>query len=231
MKKYKIIAIIPARGGSKRLPKKNIRTFLGKPLIAWTIERALKSKYLDRVIVSTDNKEIAEISKKYGAEVIKRPKNLAGDKSKVIDTVFQLLNVLKAERYNPEIVVLLQPTSPLRTTNDINGAIQLFLKNKCEAVISFHESDSILWSFKMGKKYLKPILGDKYLKQRSQDLTKVYVPNGALYVFTPKNLLKYKSFYAKDLLPYIMSSQRSMDIDREIDLKLAELIMKRKFKN
>ena len=224
--KRKIIAIIPARGGSKRLPRKNIKIFLGKPLIARTIEQALKSKYLDRVIVSTDNREIAEISQKYGAEVMERPKKLAGDKSRVIDAVFQALDVLKKAKYVPQIAVLLQTTSPLRTTKDIDGAIQLFLKNKCEAVISFYESDSLLWSFRMGKRYLEPVLGKKYLKQRSQDLAKVYVPNGALYVFTPRNLSKYKSFYAKKLLPYIMPAQRSTDIDYEIDLKLAELIMK-----
>jgi len=226
--KHKIIAIIPARGGSKRLPRKNVKIFLGKPLIARTIEQAKKSRYLDRVIVSTDDKEIAAVSRKYGAEVIKRPKKLAGDKARVIDTVFYLLAVLKKEKYRPDIAVLLQTTSPLRNTQDIDRAIELFLKNKCEAVISFYESDSLLWSFKMGKKYLEPVLGSRYLKQRSQDLAKVFVPNGALYVFTPENLRKYKSFYAKKLLPYVMPFQRSMDIDYKADLKLAELIVKRK---
>ncbi len=230
-KRKKIIAIIPARGGSKGLPGKNIKLLAGKPLIAWTIERALKSKYLDRVIVSTDDKEIAEVSKKYGAEVIERPKKLATDKAKTIDVVSHVLGVLKKEHYVPDIAVLLQPTSPLRVTDDIDESILMFLKNKCDSVISFYESSFPLQGFKMEKKYLKPILGNKYLKTRRQDLPKTYLPNGALYVFTPRDLLKYKTFYPEKILPYIMPSDRSIDIDHEIDLKLAELIIKSAGKN
>jgi len=126
-----ILAIIPARGGSKRLPKKNVRILRGKPLIFYTIDTANKSKYLDRVIVSTDDKKIAEISAKYGAEVIERPKKLARDDSPIIDAIFHVLNKIEAD-----IVVLLQPTSPLRTAKDIDEAINLFIDNKCDSVIS-----------------------------------------------------------------------------------------------
>ena len=169
MKNKKILAIIPARGGSKGIPRKNIKLLAGKPLIAYTIEAALKSKYLDRVIVSTEDREIAETSRHYGAEVIKRPKILAKDKAKTIDVIFHLLNVLKEKNYIPEIIVLLQPTSPLRIVKDIDKAIELFLKEKCESVVSVCECNPpSYWSFKKEKKYLRPILGWKYFKIRDR---------------------------------------------------------------
>jgi CMP-N-acetylneuraminic acid synthetase len=229
LKNKKILAIIPARGGSKGIPRKNIKLLSGKPLMTYTIEVALKSKYLDRVIVSTDDKEIAKISKKYGAEVIKRPKILAIDRAKTIDVIFHLLSVLKKEKYDPDVIVLLQPTSPLRIVKDIDNAIELFLKNKCESIISICESGhSPYWSFKIKSGYLTPILGRKYFKQRRQGLSKSYIPNGAIYISTPKNLFKYKSFYTNKILPYIMPLERSIDIDNETDFKLAELILKKK---
>jgi CMP-N-acetylneuraminic acid synthetase len=208
------------------LPGKNIKNLLGKPLIAWTIEQAKKSKYIDKLIVSTNDKKIAKIAKKYGAEVIKRPKILAVDSAKTTDVIFHVLKVLRKEKYIPEIIVCLQATSPLRTVSDIDNAIELFLKNKCESVISVCESSpSLYWSFKMGERYLEPIFNRKYLKQRAQDLPKVYIPNGAIYITRPKVLLKYKSFYCKKILPYIMPNERSIDIDNETDFKLAELLL------
>jgi len=225
----KILAIIPARGGSKGVPKKNIKLLLGKPLIAYTIEAALKSKYLDRIIVSTDDKKIAEISEKYGAEAIKRPKGLAVARSKTIDAVFHLLDVLKRKNYIPDIVVCLQATSPLRTAEDIDKAIELFLKNKCESVVSVCEPEhSPFWTFQMGKKYLRPLFGWQYFKIRRQDLPRVFAPNGAiLFISTPKNLSKYQHFYCKNNLPYIMDAQKSIDIDKESDFKLVESLLKK----
>jgi len=233
LKNKKILAIIPARGGSRRLPGKNIRKLLGKPLIVWTIEQAKKSKYIDKLIVSTDDKTIAKISKKYGAEVpFLRPKELARDSTKIIDVILNLLSLLKKENYIPDIIALLQPTSPLRTVKDIDNAIELFLKNKCESVISIYESGhSPYWSFKIEKKYLKPVFGWKYFKMRRQDLPKSYTPNGAIYITTTKILHKYKSFYTNKILSYIMPKERSIDIDNEIDFKLTELILKNENKN
>lgn len=227
MKNKKILAIIPARGGSKGIPRKNIRLLAGKPLITFTIKTALKSRYLDRVVVSTEDEEIAKISKKYGAEIVERPQKLATDKAETIDVIFHTLEYLKTEGYEPNIIVLLQPTSPLRTTNDIDKAIELFLKNKCESVISICESEhSPYWLFKREKKYLKSIFGLRYLKHRRQDLSKVYIPNGAIFITTPKVLNKYKNFYCKRILPYIMPTERSVDIDNETQFRLAELLMK-----
>jgi len=135
-KDKKILALIPARGGSKGLPRKNIKPLLGKPLIAWTIEQSLASKYLDKVVVSTEDKEIAEISKKYGAEVpFIRPKELAKDDTPSIDVVLHAIDFLeKKELFN--IIVLLQPTSPLRTISDIDNSIEFLFSKNAQAIIS-----------------------------------------------------------------------------------------------
>lgn len=229
-KNKKIISIIPARGGSKRLPRKNVRLLAGKPLIAHSIEAVKKSRYISRVIVSTEDKEIAGISKKWGAEVIKRPGYLATDKAKTIDVVFHLLLALKKERYYPDIIVLLQPTSPLRSGNDIDKAIEIFLKSKCKSLVSVSERESnFWWSFKINKNYLEPFFGWGKFFGKSQDLPKIYAPNGSIYISTTKNLFKYKSFYQKSgILPYIMPREKSIDIDYEIEFLLTELLMKKR---
>jgi len=225
--KNKIIAIIPARGGSKEIPRKNIRLMSGKPLIALSIEAALKSKCIDRVVVSTEDKEIAEISREYGAEIIERPEEFAKDESSTIDAILHALEVLRAENYNPDIIVLLQPTSPLRNAEDVGSAIELFLNSDCESVVSVCEvGHPPYWNFKIAEGYLKPLFRDKYLMLRRQDLEKVYMPNGAMYISTPENLRKYKSFYCLRTIPYIMPPERSIDIDNEVDFMLAELLMK-----
>ncbi len=221
--KPKILAIIPARGGSKGIPRKNIRLLSGKPLIAYSIETALQSKYIDTVVVSTEDEEIAEIARIYGAEVIMRPNELAKDDSPIMDTIFHVLETIKM---NYDIVVLLQPTSPLRNCIDINNAIELFLNKNCESVVGVTENLSLYWSFSIEEGYLKPIFGNKYLKNRRQDLPKTYVPNGAIFISTPITLQKYKSFYCQKTIPYIMPRERSVDIDDEVDFKLAELLIK-----
>jgi len=223
-----ILAIIPARGGSKGVPRKNIRLLNGKPLIAYTIEEAKKSKYISKVIVSTEDDEIAKISNKYGAEIIKRPQELAKDDTPTIDVVLHILEKLINKNIKPDIVILLQPTSPLRTFQDIDNAINLFIENNCDSVVSVCEiAHSPYWSFKIENGYLKPLLGEKYLKKRRQELPKVYIPNGALFIATPEVLQKYKTFYCKKTMPYIMPIERSVDIDNELDFLLAELLMQK----
>jgi len=224
--KNKIIAIIPARGGSKGVPRKNLRLLCGKPLIYYTIREALKSKHISKTIVSTEDEEVVKTSNEYGAEVIKRPIELAKDETPTIDVIFHVLQVVKAQNFEPKIVVLLQPTSPLRNAQDIDNAIELFLENDCESVVSVCEIEhSPYWSFKIENGYLTPIFGEEYLRKRRQDLPKVYIPNGAIYVSTPEVLCKYRSFYCQKTIPYIMPPERSVDIDNEIDFMLAELLM------
>ena len=228
MKKTKprTLAIIPARGKSKCLPRKNVKLLAGKPLIVYSIEAAKQSKYIDKVIVSTDDKEIAEIAKTHGIEVIDRPTELARDDSPVIDAVFHALGSLKSS-YIPDVIVLLQPTSPLRNSQDVDNAIELFLKKECESVVGVIEDISPYWSFKMENSYLKPIFGKKYLKKRRQDLPKLYLPNGAIFISTPSMLKKYRSFYCKKTIPYVMPMERSIDIDTDIDFILAEIMIEK----
>jgi len=227
LKSKKILAIIPARGGSKGLPKKNIKILGGKPLIALTIEAALSSGVLNRVIISTEDEEIRDISKKYGGEVLLRPKELAGDGvvlHRVIEHV--ILHLRKNENYKPDVVVLLQPTSPLRTAEDINQALEIFLSNECESVIGVYEpSHPLHWSFKQGKKHLKAAFGIEHFRKQRQDLPKFYIPNGSIFISTLENLLKYESFYTKKVLPYVMSAEKSVDVNNEVEFMLAELLI------
>lgn len=225
--KPKIIVIIPARGGSKGVPRKNVRLLAGKPLIAHSIEAALKSKYVEQVVVSTEDKEIADVSREFGVNIIKRPEELAQDSSPTIDTIFHVLNFLESKNDSFNVVVLLQPTSPLRTADDIDDAIELFLKTECESLISVCEAiHPPFWYSKIEEGYLKPLFEEKYLDMRRQDIPKTYLPNGAMYISTPEILKKYRSFNCPKTTPYIMPIQRSIDIDNEIELITAEILLK-----
>jgi CMP-N,N'-diacetyllegionaminic acid synthase len=220
-----ILAIIPARGGSKGIPQKNIKLWNGKPLIAYSIESANLSKYIDKVIVSTNEKRIEDISQTYGAEVIRRPEELATDDSPTIETLIHSLNLLKKNNYIPDIVVLLQPTSPLRSAEDIDKAIEIFLNNDCNSVISvclLKHSPFLTLKIKNG--YLNPLFQEKYFKTRRQDLEDLYAPNGAIFISTTKNFKKFRGFYIEKMLPYIMPPERSIDIDTELDFKISEII-------
>ena len=221
-----ILAVIPARGNSKGLPRKNLRLLANKPLIVYSVEAALKSDYINRVIVSTEDKEIAEIARTYGADVIYRPIDLAKDDTPMIDVILHVLDSLEPE-YTPNIIVLLQPTSPLRDNKDINEAIELFLNEYCDAVAGVTENIKIYWSFRVKDGYIQPVFGDKYLKKRRQDLPPLYLPNGSIYIAKPDILKKYRNFYWGKILPYIMSSEKSIDIDTKMDFILAELLIKK----
>lgn len=225
----KILTIIPARGGSKTIPRKNIKKFCGKPLIAWTIDHALECDYLDRIVVSTDDLQISKISKEFGAEVpFLRPDKMAEDDSPTIDAIIHCLDFLENNGYYPEIVVLLQPTSPLRTVQDIESALNLFFEYEktCSSVVSVSEFDhSPYWSLKIEKGYLKPNFGEKYFKIRRQDLPQLYKPNGSIYISNNNNLRKFRGFFGNKIVPYLMPQERSVDIDTIIDFKLAELML------
>jgi len=220
-----ICAIIPARGGSKGIPRKNIKLIAGKPLIAHTIEFALKSRYINRLVVSTEDKEISEISKSYGAEIVKRPQELALDYSPTIKSVEHVLNVLEEEKYETDLIVLLQATSPLRTTEDIDNAIKIFLKEECNAVVSvcIMERHKV---FQIENNYLKSFMGEN-LDKRRQDMPDLYTTNGAIYIIKPQILQKYRSFYPLGTIPYIMPLERSVDIDTDFEFQIAEYLLKK----
>jgi N-acylneuraminate cytidylyltransferase len=227
-----IIALIPARGGSKGVPQKNIKNISGNPLISFSIISGLESVHINEMYVSSENRKIQEISKKFGAKIIKRPSNLAKDDSKTIDVVLHTINSLEKKKIDIDILVLLQPTSPLRTSIDIDNAIDTFINNDCESVISVSELEhSPYWSLKLKNNFLTPNFGEKYFKMRRQELPKLYSPNGAIFISTPEYLRTNKTFYSKKALPYIMPSERSIDIDTELDFKMAEMILKEQKEN
>lgn len=222
-----MIALVPARSGSKGLPGKNIKNLLGKPLIAYTIEEALKSKYITDVVISTDSKEIENIALNYGAKShFVRPSHLARDTSKAIDTYIYTVDRLKKEfNYKISNLIVLQPTSPLRKVKDIDGAIKLYKKKNADSVISYTESHHpIDWHKYIDKNGKIEHIFKSQLKNR-QELRKSYLPNGAIYIFT-YTLMKSKNYFSNKTYPYLMPAERSVDIDTENDFLFAEFILK-----
>ena len=223
--KPKILAIIPARGGSKGVPRKNIRELVGKPLIAWTIEEAKKSKYITRTILSSEDPEIIEVAKRYGCEVpFVRPLELAQDDTPGIEPVLHVVDQCPGFDY----IVLLQPTSPLRTFEDIDGCIELIFKNKSPACVSVSIADiSPYWMYTMQEKeQLSPLLTDGFFSRR-QDLPKVYALNGAVYVAKVSWLQNKKTFITDETIGYVMSESHSLDIDTEEDFLYCDWKMRK----
>lgn len=224
----KILAVIPARGGSKTIPRKNVIPFAGKPLIYYTIRSALESKRIDRVIVSTDDEEIAKISKKYGAEVIKRPKTLATDSAPMVPVIQHAVKKLEKEGYNPDVITILQPTSPLRDSGDIDRALKMFTKSKSESMAGVCEAEkSPYWMYKIGKNgSLEALIKTRKKYTRRQDLPKVYRLNGAFYAVKREILMNKNTIYTRTTKPFFMSQLKSIDIDTKMDLKIAEIFLK-----
>lgn len=227
--KRNILAIIPARGDSKGIPQKNVRLLCGKPLIAYTLEAALSSKLIDRVVVSTEDEEIAEVSKRYGAEVISRPSELAQDDTPSLPVYQHAIRHLeKMEDYCPEIIVILQPTSPLRIVEDIDRAIEGFMKAKYDSIVSVCEVEHPpQWMYTLAGNRLKPVIKDGGNVTRRQDAPKVYRLNGAVYVTSRDIIMKENRVLGRDTRAHIMPLERSIDIDTALDLKLAELLIRR----
>jgi len=219
-----VLAIVPARGGSKRLPRKNVLHLHGKPLIVWTIEAGLKSKYIDKVVVSSEDSEVLEIARNSNAETIERPIALASDDVSSFDVVEHALNSIQT---GVDILVLLQPTSPLRTEMHIDQALSLLMNRKANAIVSVSAAEHPpLWSNTLpDDDNMESFLDKSVANARSQDLPKFFRVNGALYICRTNYLLDEKSFFLKtNILAYRMSRDTSIDIDQAIDLKLAGLI-------
>jgi CMP-N,N'-diacetyllegionaminic acid synthase len=220
----KILAIIPARGGSKGIPKKNIKLLKDKPLIAWTIEEAKKSRFLDKIIVSTDDEEIVRISKEWGAEVpFLRPSELAQDDTPGIAPVLHALEYFPDYEY----VVVLQPTSPLRLAEDIDEAIYLCEKNKSNFCVSVTESKILPdWMFRINNQGLLQLLdSNREIPYQRQKAKKTYVLNGAVYVGRRESLIEKQSFLTPETIPYIMPNTRSIDIDDIDDFEYCEYLL------
>jgi len=222
----KILGIIPARGGSKTVPRKNIKILAGKPLIACTIEEAHESQYIDRLILSSEDAEIIKVAQAWGCEVpFVRPAELARDETPGIAPVLHAIHAIE-EQY--EYIVLLQPTSPLRTADDIDACIRYCIQEGAPVCASVCMVDaSPYWMYTLNEKKKLCSLMPGQLIERRQEIPVVYALNGAIYVANIDYLLKEKRFVSEDTLAYLMPRDRSWDIDTDLDFLICELIKHR----
>ena len=225
--KQKILALIPARGGSKGIKDKNIIPLAGKPLIAYSIEAAKKSKYIDSIVVTTDSERIAEVAKRYGARVpFLRPVELAADTSKTIDAVLHAIKTLRSMGENYDTLVLLQPTQPLRTTDDIDKAIELYYESGENGLVSISTvDDSPLLIRSIGADGKLVNLLSQNSTCRRQDMPNYYKVNGCIYINKIDELNENTSFN-DNRIPFIMDKEHSIDIDEMSDLWMAECYLK-----
>lgn len=230
-----ILAIIPARGGSKTIPKKNIKPLLGRSLIEYTFDSAKRSRLITRIILTTDDEEIMKIGKRNDIEVpFLRPKELAEDKTPTLPVLVHTVNFLKEkENYYPDYIVLLQPTTPLRTERHIDEALKILIKSKKDSVVSVTEVPSHYnphWQLKIIDNRLVFFLDEKKslggVITRKQDLPKTYYRNGAIYAFPTKTLMEKNSLYGDECIPYLMSEEDSINIDTLKEFLIAELMLK-----
>ncbi len=217
----KVLGVIPARGGSKGVPGKNLRMVQGKPLVAWTILAAQGSHFLDRVILSSDDDAIINTAREWGCETpFVRPTELATDEATTVDVVLDALNRCPGFDW----VVVLQPTSPLRVAADIDGALERCFELDAPACVSVCQTDqSPYWMFSIDKGYLHRVLDVPEITRR-QDLPTSYVLNGAVYVSKTAELLRTRSFTPASVVAYEMPTSRSLDIDTEQDLKYFDFL-------
>jgi len=226
-KEHVVVCVIPARGGSKGLPGKNIKNFCGKPLIAHTIEQARQSKYIDRVIVSTEDEEIARISLEYGAEVpFMRPIELARDNSSTVDVLLHAINWLETvDRYAFDILLLLHTTTPLRSVEDISKSITLMVEENADNVFSVAEAHrnpyfNMVEINKNG--YAALVKQGNFTTRQAAPL--VYDMNSSIYVWWKELLKENKKIFLDKTKIYIMPKERSIDIDDALDFRLAEIL-------
>lgn len=216
-----ILACIPARGGSKSIPKKNIHPFNGKPLLAHAIEQALAIPAINRTVVSSDSREILEIAEDYGAQAICRPADIAGDAAKIDDAIVHALDVLATDGYHPDIVVLLQPTSPLRTPQTVERAIAAFQER-------FASYDSLMPVAETSNK-LGIIENDRFIAQyppgvQRQELRSQYYDCGTVHIFKPE-LLRKGRFFGDIIYPFVVPFPENLDVDTVHDIRLAEYLL------
>lgn len=220
-----VLALVPARGGSKGVPGKNVRPAGGKPLIAWTVEAARKSRYVDRVILSSDDPSIAAVAARFGCEVpFMRPAELATDEADSMSVVRHALKSLP-ERY--DFLLLLQPTSPLRTAADIDAALEQCLQREAGSCVSVCEPDkSPYWMMTMtAEGAVQPLFPPEQVPARRQDAPSIFALNGAIYIAPSDHLAAGGDFVTRGTVGYVMPKERSFDIDTELDLRLADFLL------
>ena len=232
----KILAIIPARSGSKRVKNKNIRILRGKPLIAHTIEQTKKSKYIEKIVVSTDGIEIAKIAQKWGASVIMRPKAISDDNSTEYEYYDHVLRTLKEkENYEPDLIVNLYPTSPFRKAETIDKAIKRLLAHPeadcLRSVRKCSEHPYKMW--KMVGEFLEPFVPSKNNNLHTfstQLFPEVYIQNANIYIIRSEAFYKNNATIGNNILSFVMSNEESMDINTESDFLMAEILLSEKKK-
>ncbi len=226
----RVLALIPARGGSKRLPGKNIRLLGGKPLISWSIEAAKDIPEICDIMVSTDDPAIARVCAATGVLVPwLRPAALASDTADSVDVALHALDWYETTTSEVDGLLLLQPTSPFRTNQTMSKGIDLFIRSGQKTVIGVSATHAHpMWTLKMEGDYLVPFMRDHGLGKRSQDLPETLVVNGSFYLMSPKELRTNQSFFGKQTIPLLIESpQETLDIDTEWDFDLAELLLKK----
>jgi CMP-N,N'-diacetyllegionaminic acid synthase len=227
-----VVALIPARGGSKGIPGKNLAVVAGRPLIAYTIEAAQSAGCCDRIIVSTDDQDIAQAAREFGAEVpFMRPADLAGDASPMLGVLCHALDWCEQSGEHIDAMVLLQPTSPLRSARHIREAVALFFQHHATSVVSVmevpHQFNPVsVLSIEDG--VLQPYLKDGPRVTRRQDKPKVYARNGPAVLVCDPAMLRFRELYGPTCVPYLMSAVDSLDIDERDDLDLAEWLIERR---
>lgn len=217
------LAIIPARGGSKRIPQKNLISLYGKPLISYTIEEARKSSLIKYLIVSTDNVKIANCAKKLGAKVpFLRPAKYATDNSPITETLLLIYKWVIKSKLAVDAFILLQPTSPFRTVKHINESIDLFKKSKADTVTSVRFTyDHPFWTWQYKNKRITPLFSLNYIEKPRYDLPPIVIENGAIFIIKP-SVIEKGSLYGRKVVSYIMDEESSFDIDTLKDLENAE---------
>lgn len=237
-----VLGVIPARGGSKSIPRKNIKLLAGKPLIAWTIEEAKKSKYITRVIVSTDDPEIADVARAAGAEApFLRPAAISGDLATDVEFLTHALDFLKEkEGYEPAIVLRLPPTSPLRTAAHIDEGIETLLNDeRADAARPITEAPKHpykMWRVNSGSPYLEPFLPETFTGMKEpynlprQMFPKAYIHTGAMDVMRTRTIRELRSTAGRKLAYFVMASEDSINIDHPVDFEIAEYLMEKRLK-
>ncbi|WP_305862899.1 acylneuraminate cytidylyltransferase family protein [Helicobacter cholecystus] len=228
------LAIIPARSGSKGLPNKNIKNLCGHPLMAWSIKAGLKSKYIDKVVVTTDSEEYAEIAKSYGAEApFLRPKELSLDTSTTFDSIKHTIDFYQNELQQTfDYIVLLEPTSPLREVEDIDNAIEILFSNQeASSIVGVCKSESqnpaFLIRLQPHSQLIEGYINKDFTPIRRQDIEDFYFFEGTIYVSEINALLKNQNFYHKNAMGYIVPKWKSLDVDDEDDFLMVETMMKK----
>ena len=227
--KKTFLAIVPARGGSKSIPRKNLVLLNGKPLIYWTLCEAEKSQYITDVVVSSEDDEILNTTKDYGFDIVKRPDFLAKDDTRTEPVLLDVLEHLQKKGKTYDFLVLLQPTSPLRKAEDIDNAIEILLEKNATSLISVYVPEhSPYKAFKQNKDgYLEGIVDNETPFMPRQSLPQTYYPNGAIYIVDTSYFLKSKKLFSQKTIPYVMSKEKSIDIDTISDLENAEGLLKK----